>query len=76
VLTVLPTPEFSHKAKASIGVEMDHQKILIVTMVTDGDGTLGMKRVEAFEDSKATLKFAKAVAEARENRHSVAQRVA
>jgi hypothetical protein len=72
VFTVLSIPQFNHKAKTSIGVEMDHERILIVTMVTDEDGTLKLNRVEAFEDSKGTLEFTKAVAEARENRQYVA----
>ena len=54
----------NHKVKTSIGVESIRESILIVYIVTDEDGSLKIKRVEEFTDSKAELDFTHAVAAA------------
>lgn len=65
---VVLTLQFSLEAKTSIGVDLDREQIQIVTFVTDDDGILKMKDVEAFIDSKGHLDFVKAVVEAKANR--------
>ena len=51
--------------KTSIGVELNRESIFIAHIVTDEDGSLKIKQVEDFTDSKAYLDFIQAVAEAR-----------
>jgi len=58
----------THKAKTSIGVDMDREWILILTFVQDEDGILKMKDAEEFADSKTQLEFSKAVEEAKVKR--------
>jgi len=62
---VRPTPQVTNKAKTSIGVEMNRESIFIAHIVTDEDGSLKIKQMEDFTDSKAYLDFIQAVAEAR-----------
>jgi hypothetical protein len=50
--------------KTSIGVEMVHESIFIADIVTDEDGSLKVKRLEGFSDSKAELDFVQAMAAA------------
>jgi hypothetical protein len=54
----------NHKVKTSIGVDSIRESILIVYIVTDEDGSLKIKRVEEFTDSKSELDFTQAVAAA------------
>ena len=55
----------TNKANTSIGVEMYHEAIFIVHVVTDEDGSLKIKQIEEFADSKAELDFVEAIAAAR-----------
>ena len=58
---VVPTPQMTTKIKTSIGVEMNRESIYILDIVTDEDGSLKIKRMEEFTDSKAYLDFSQAV---------------
>ena len=44
-----------------IGIEAIHESIFIQEVVTDDDGSLKVRRVEEFTDSKAHLDFMQAV---------------
>jgi hypothetical protein len=46
----------------SIGVENTRESVCILLFVTDEDGSLKVKQLEEFTDSKAELDFAQAVA--------------
>jgi len=50
------------KKKTSIGVDMNRELIFIGHIVTDEDGSLKIRQIEEFTDSKAHLDFAQAVA--------------
>jgi hypothetical protein len=52
----------TNKAKTSVGVEMNHEAIFITHVVTDEDGSLKIKQIEEFTDSKAELDFIEAIA--------------
>jgi hypothetical protein len=54
--------QMTNKAKTSIGVERNRESILIIHIVSDGDGSLKIKQMEEFMDSKAELDFAQAIA--------------
>ena len=54
-----------NKTKTSIGVERIRESIFIADIVTDEDGSLKIKNLEEFTDSKAELDFAQAIAAAR-----------
>ena len=54
----------TNKTKTSIGVEMSRESIFIGHVVTDEDGSLKLKQVEEFTDSKTYLDFTQAIAEA------------
>jgi hypothetical protein len=56
-----PTSQMTHKAKISIGVESTRESILIVHIVSDEDGSLKIKQVEEFTDSKAELDLVQAI---------------
>lgn len=47
-----------------IGVEGNRESIIIAHIVTDEDGSLKIKQVEEFMDSKAHLDFVQAIATA------------
>jgi len=75
--SVIETPgkvilHFSGTANTSIGVEMNREMIWIGHIVTDEDGSLKLKQIEEFTDSKAYLEFFKAVEEAKAKRNSSA----
>jgi hypothetical protein len=55
----------TNKTKTSIGVEMNRESIFIGHIVTDEDGSLKLKQVEEFTDSKTYLDFTQAIAAAR-----------
>jgi hypothetical protein len=61
---VTPTSQLTNKAETSIGVEWARESIAIVHIVTDEDGSLKIKRIEEFTDSKLELDFAQAIAAA------------
>ena len=61
---MIPTPQFTHNAKISVGVESTRESILIVHIITDEDGSLKIKQVEEFTDSKAELDLVQAIAAA------------
>jgi hypothetical protein len=50
--------------KNTIGVEKTHEIIYIAHIVTDVDGSLKIKKVEEFFDSKAYLEFMQSVGSA------------
>jgi hypothetical protein len=52
------------KVNTSLGVESARESIFIVHFVTDEDGSLKVKQLEEFTDSKAELDFAQAIAAA------------
>ena len=51
----------TNRAKTTIGVEMVREMILIIEVVPDEDGSLKIKTLEEFTDSKAYLEFFKAI---------------
>lgn len=58
--------------KISSGVDADRESIYIISLVTDEDGNLKIKRFEEFTDSKAYIDLFKAAAEAKANSASFA----
>jgi hypothetical protein len=54
----------NNQASTSIGVEWTRESILILHIVTDEDGSLKIKRIEEFTDSKLELDFAQTIAAA------------
>ena len=67
-LDVDSAPQLTGRASTSLGFEMNREMIWIGHIVTDDDGSLKLKKVEEFADSKTYLELYKAVAEARANR--------
>jgi hypothetical protein len=61
----IPAPQMTTKIKTSIGVEMNRESIYILDIVSDEDGSLKIKRMEEFTDSKAYLDFYQAVVAAK-----------
>jgi hypothetical protein len=61
---VVPAPQFTNKAKTSVGVEWNYESIFIVDIITDEDGSLRITNSEEFTDSKTELDFAQAIAAA------------
>jgi hypothetical protein len=55
----------THKVNTSIGVEMNRESVVITHIVSDEDGSLKIKKIEDFTDSKAELDFVQAIAAAR-----------
>lgn len=53
---------------SSFGIEMIREMILTAHIVTDEDGSLKVKQLDEFTDSKAYLDYFKAVAEAKAQR--------
>ena len=47
---------------------MVRESIMVGQIVTDEDGSLKIKRIEEFTDSKSYLEFFKALAEAKANK--------
>ena len=58
------TPQTNDKVKTSIGVEMAHESIFIADIVTYDDGSLKVKTLEGFSDSKAEFDIVQAMAAA------------
>jgi hypothetical protein len=54
----------TYGSKTSIGADMNYESILIAETVTDEDGSLKIKRLEEFSDSKVELDFIQTVAAA------------
>jgi len=57
--------QFTNKSKTSIGVDMIHEAITIAHIGTDEDGSLKIKKIEDFIDSKAYLDDMQAFAAAK-----------
>jgi hypothetical protein len=55
----------TNKMNTSLGVEATRESIFIADIVTDEDGSLKIKQLEEFTDSKAELDFVQAIAAAR-----------
>ncbi|KAF9780786.1 hypothetical protein BJ322DRAFT_1081686 [Thelephora terrestris] len=55
-------------AKTTLGVDLNRESIFIVHIATDEDGSLKIKALEDFTDSKTYLDFVKAVAAAKAGR--------
>jgi hypothetical protein len=62
---VAPTTQVTNKTKTSVGVEMTRELIIITDFVTDEDGSLKIKQMEEFTDSKVYLDFYQAIAAAK-----------
>ena len=62
---VTSTPQVTNHASTSVGVEMNRESIFIGHIVIDEDGSLKIKQMEDFTDSKAHLDFKQAIAEAK-----------
>jgi len=60
----------SGKAPSSIGTEVIFEMVVTAEIVTDDDGSLKVKRIDEFTDSKAYLDFFKAVEAAKAREHS------
>jgi hypothetical protein len=58
---MVPTPQVNNKVMTSIGVEMNHESIYIAHIITDEDGSLKVKQLEEFTDSKAECDFVQAM---------------
>ena len=58
-------PHMTHKTNTSFGVEMNRESVFIAQIVSDEDGSLKIKRIEEFTDSKAELEHVQALAAAR-----------
>jgi hypothetical protein len=50
-----------HEMKTSLGVEGTRESMCISRFVTDEDGSLKIKQLEEFTDSKAELDFVRAI---------------
>ena len=64
-LNIAPTPQATNNIKTSVGVDMTRESIFIVHTVTDDDGSLKIKQIEDFTDSKTYLDFVQAFAAAK-----------
>lgn len=53
LLNLVRTPQVTNDAKTSIGVDIHRESIFIAHIVTDEDGSLKIKKIEDFTDSKA-----------------------
>jgi hypothetical protein len=58
---MVPTPQVNNKVMTSIGVEMNHESIYIAHIITDEDGSLKVKQLEEFTDSKVEYDFVQAM---------------
>ena len=63
--SVTPTPQLTTRANTSVGVEMIRESVIIGHIATDEDGSLKIKQIEEFTDSKAFLDFVQAVTAAK-----------
>jgi hypothetical protein len=54
-------PQLTSRIKTSIGVDVNRESICIAQIVTDEDGSLKIKQLEDFTDSKSHLDFVQAV---------------
>jgi len=61
---VISISQFTNKAKTKIGVDMTREAITIAHIVTDQDGSLKIKKIEDFIDSKSYLDGVQAFAAA------------
>jgi len=52
---------FNQLTKTKVGIDMAYEAINIVDIVTDDDGSLKIKKVEEFVDSKALVDFMQAL---------------
>ena len=52
---MIPIPQFHQKTNTTLGIEMNYEAINMVDIVTDDDGSLKIKQVEEFIDSKTFL---------------------
>jgi len=64
------------KAKGLLGLEMDREMMLISESAPDEDGSLKIKRLETFVDSKPYLEFLQTVTEMKANQLQSASHVA
>lgn len=58
-------PQVTNSAKTSVGVDMNRETIFISHIVADEDGSLKIKHLEGFTDSKAYLDSTQAIAAAK-----------
>ena len=57
----MPILQYSGKAKTTFGVELNREAILIAHIVTDDNGSLKIKKIEEFVDSKSLLESVQAL---------------
>jgi hypothetical protein len=58
-------PQMAHKTNTSFGVEMNRELISIAYIISDENGSLKIKRIEEFTDSRAELDCVQALAATR-----------
>ena len=59
------TSQVTSKIKTILGVELNRESIFIGDIVTDEDGSLKIKQIQQFTDSKDQLEFTQAIAGAK-----------
>jgi hypothetical protein len=59
--SMVSIPQMTNRSKTSFG-EVNRELIVIADIVTDEDGSLKIKKIEEFTDSKAYLDFHQAIA--------------
>ena len=52
---MVPAPQVTNRVGTAVGVEVVRESIFIGHIVTDEDGSLKIKQIEEFTDSKAYL---------------------
>lgn len=57
----MPISQYSGKAQTTFGVELKREAILIAHVVTDDDGSLKIKQIEEFVDTKSQLESIQAL---------------
>jgi hypothetical protein len=58
-------PQITSKLKTILGVELNRESIFIGDIVIDEDGSLKIKQIQQFTDSKDQLEFTQAIAAAK-----------
>ena len=66
LLNISSTPQVFHKASTSFGFDIHRESIFIAHIVTDDEGSLKIKQLEDFTDSKLYLEGIQAIGKAKE----------
>ena len=64
LLNLVPVPQVTNRTKTLLGDEINRESIYILYIVTDEDGSLKIKQLEDFTDSKTHLDYIQAIAAA------------